>query len=117
MMVRMPLSLLLSIYISISLVSVPRETISNLHYVTNSAFKVVIPNNILITGTVNINWLFNGNPLEISPNDTTLLLLPGYHLYFDPFVPQNHSGFYQLVCSNPLQAAIVYVTELKEAGE
>lgn len=78
-------------------------------YVTDSV-TIKVPDNVTIDASFNTKWFHNGLPLRQFNNDTRTLS-------FDPFIPQNHSGIYQLVVSNILQSVIVFMVQLQEAGK
>ena len=46
-----------------------------------------------------------------------VILTPENNLHIVTFDPIIHSGTYQLIASNPLNGAVVYMTELAQAGK
>lgn len=92
--------------------------ISKRQYIVQyQTYNLAVPNEInSIISNVNsdttVQWLFDGEPLQ---NDS-VSQKPGYNLYFDSFIPTNHSGVYTLVLSNPRQSAIIFIMELWKAS-
>ena len=103
------------------LVSLPDEgiTLSRHYIISNQSFQLNISNSIRdnAPSSTTYKWMLNDTYIITTMTIPLVILTPENNLHILTFDPILHSGTYQLIASNPLNGAVVYMTELEQAGK